>query len=84
VSIGVRDHEIAPLAAGDPGEASGAGALFGQARDGMDDFLADRLAVAVVAVAADPGDAGDVGEVQFAGIGDPGRRAATSRRSRWP
>jgi hypothetical protein len=41
---GVRDHGIAPLAAGDPGEASGAGALFGQARDGMDDFLADRLA----------------------------------------
>jgi hypothetical protein len=37
----------------------------------MDDFFADRLAVAVVAVAADPGDAGDVGKVQVAGVGDP-------------
>jgi hypothetical protein len=42
-----------PLAAGDPGEAGGAGAARVEAGYGVDDFLADQGAVEVVAVAAD-------------------------------
>ena len=61
----------APLAAGDPGEAGGAGLAGVEACDGVDDFLAGQLAVGVVSVAADPGDARGAGEVQVPGVGDP-------------
>jgi hypothetical protein len=61
----------APLAAGDPGKAGGAGAVRVEAGDGVDDFLADQGAVEVVAVAADPRDALDVREVDVPGVGDP-------------
>jgi hypothetical protein len=65
------DRFDAPLAAGDLREAGGAGLSLVEAGDGVDDFLADQLPVAVVAVAADPGDAAEVREVDAAGVGDP-------------
>jgi hypothetical protein len=60
----------APLAAGDPGQVSGAGLAGVQAGDGVDDFLGDQGAGGVLAVAADPHDLGGVREVSAAGIGD--------------
>jgi hypothetical protein len=63
------------LAAGDAREVLGAGLLRAEAGDGVHDFLAEELAVAVVAVAADPGDAYDLREVDSGGVGDPDRAA---------
>ena len=61
----------AQLAAGNAGQAGGAGPGFAEAGDGVHDFLVDQGAVDVVAVAADPGDPGGVRDVQACGIGDP-------------
>jgi hypothetical protein len=61
----------APLAADDPGEVLRAGAVRGQAGDGMDDFLAGQRAVGVVAVTTGPGDPADVREVGAGAVGDP-------------
>jgi hypothetical protein len=47
---------------------SAALALPVEAGDGVDDFLAGQLAVAVVAVAADPGDPGGAGKVEACGF----------------
>jgi hypothetical protein len=65
------DRVDAPLAAGDPREACGAGAVLGQAGDGVHDFLAGQGAVGVVVVPADPGYLAGVRKAGALGIGDP-------------
>ena len=65
------DRFDTPLAAGDLGQVCGAGAVFGQAGDGVHDLLGQQGAGGVVAVAADPDSPGDVREVDADSIGDP-------------